>query len=619
MKRWIVLLMVMTACYTLQAQTGCPGCQLDLVCIGNIPQGGPCDTILPDAQVGQAYDYDVTFYMPPVLVGFPGAPGDVRLKRIKIIDVIKEPFGMQWESDRSGSNNEYFPQQGDTVGCLKICGSPLVPGVYFIDVVLEADVNVDIVGDVNNVAQVYDSIMMTVLPSAGGASSFTYSPTTGCDTTEIDFETTFPSNNIPGYSYNWDFGNGQTSTSETPPTQTYPPGVYEVAVTTTIDTIGYILESISITATSCNDCIFAGACTGLPAENFDPVIEILDNPVSGSPLIAYPEVPDAFLPVTKTIGGSNAINPLQNINYYIKVTDIDSNNADDDCGIISFNGHTEGTFSVTNGGTTIEITISHTVLELKDTVEIEIFDFPPSTNVFNLGPSDTICQKDTTIIAVVDDSLFAYQWFNDTTELAGATDTFLIVTQTGDYFVRRTNVLSGCSSYSDTLNIFANLAPPNPVILVNGANLIASNAGGWTVQWYLDGSPVPGANTNIYEPEASGDYSVEYYNSNTGCGIVSNELFFLYNSIADLSSIFNASVYPNPNDGRFFLEMDVTSVTDLRIELFDVMGRQHYNERLNNYVGSYRKGFGDVQLTAGIYLLKISANGEESMQKIIVR
>ncbi|MCK6639408.1 MAG: T9SS type A sorting domain-containing protein [Bacteroidia bacterium] len=72
---------------------------------------------------------------------------------------------------------------------------------------------------------------------------------------------------------------------------------------------------------------------------------------------------------------------------------------------------------------------------------------------------------------------------------------------------------NGCP-VSDTLTLSVYPSPAIPVITQNGADLVSSVLSG--NQWYLNGSPVPGATNQVYMPTQNGLYTVECTDTN-GC------------------------------------------------------------------------------------------------------
>jgi len=100
--------------------------------------------------------------------------------------------------------------------------------------------------------------------------AFTSDVTKGCAPLSVTFNSTSISPNPttnPIVSWNWNFGNGVTSTLQNPPVQVYQVGIYDVTLTVTtqsgctqtITTPGYIkvgtINSISIAVDSINRCI----------------------------------------------------------------------------------------------------------------------------------------------------------------------------------------------------------------------------------------------------------------------------------------------------------------------------------------------------------------------------
>jgi hypothetical protein len=101
------------------------------------------------------------------------------------------------------------------------------------------------------------------------------------------------------------------------------------------------------------------------------------------------------------------------------------------------------------------------------------------------------------------------QWFLDDNPIAGATDLTYLATTSGNYTVVASNVFSAITT------VTVNPNPAIPTITANGATtfcaggsvtLISSSANG--NQWYLNGSPIGGANNQTYIATRSGDYAV---------------------------------------------------------------------------------------------------------------
>ncbi len=164
----------------------------------------------------------------------------------------------------------------------------------------------------------------------GPTADFTVNTPTGCNS----LTTTFTNNTIGATSYFWDFGNGQTSTLQNPPAQTYnTPGTYFVTLEATsasgcVNTTSASIEvfpdptlNFAITNESC-----AGSCDG----------EIVVSPSGNGP----------FTYAWAGGGASNTLSALCANTYNVTVTD-------------QSNGCTAtGTGTVAAGGATFDATIN---------------------------------------------------------------------------------------------------------------------------------------------------------------------------------------------------------------------------------------------------------------------
>jgi hypothetical protein len=114
-----------------------------------------------------------------------------------------------------------------------------------------------------------------------------------------------------------------------------------------------------------------------------------------------------------------------------------------------------------------------------------------------------------------------------------------------------------------------NPAPAIPVITLNGNDLDAGAAN--TYQWYLNGTLIPGANSQLYTPLQNGVYVVRITDA-TGC-VYQYSTGYTYPSTAGISSPeFNSrlTLYPNPANGivnfddrRFKNDYYQVKVTDI--------------------------------------------------------
>jgi len=121
-----------------------------------------------------------------------------------------------------------------------------------------------------------------------------------------------------GYTYSWNFGNGQTSSQESPQSIFYDqPGTYTIDYQAVIDTVGFYLIGIDVTAVGCTDPFWG---------NPDPYIIIRDasNQIIYSTQANYynNQAPPYYWNLNML---------LNNPPYFLWVWDYDSMDADDNC------------------------------------------------------------------------------------------------------------------------------------------------------------------------------------------------------------------------------------------------------------------------------------------------
>jgi PKD repeat protein len=88
-------------------------------------------------------------------------------------------------------------------------------------------------------------------------------------------------------------------------------------------------------------------------------------------------------------------------------------------------------------------------------------------------------------------------------------------------------------------------------------------------------------------------------------------------SVDEFSSISNLSVYPNPTEGLFSLEMNALGMHTVEITLHDLRG-QLINHTLNDIqIGNNRIELDASELKAGIYLVSVVSNGQKQIIRLV--
>ncbi len=601
MYKLILLINIFLLSSGLMLQAQCPGCITDMNFIISPAAPGITPDTLPDGEAGLYYDADVNFYLPAEFTHSSGT--DVTLTKLEVLSVSGLPFGLSFQS--SSVNNTFFPSQNPPAtehGCAKICGTPVFSGQYNMVVFVRAYVNT-IIG--NQTSDDSFTIPIKILPGSSGNASFSIINSTGCGSVTASFQTNLPSNGTTGYSYDWNFGNGFSSTSETPPDMTYSnPGQYSVICNTTIDTLSFnYLNTVSVLGTSCSD--FLGT----------PDLYIIVKNQSGTTLHQTSCVLDTDPPVSFTLPG---IQLYHNQNYSIEVWDEDGGLAgeDDHCKTFTIPG-TSNSNTLWSGSDGISFVTTRPVLTFNDTATITVYP-QPANPVITATPTNEACVNDSILLSA--SNATNYQWFNDTSLILGAIQQNMYVLSSGKYFVRITDN-NGCEAQSDTSHIEFHNNPPKPTFWKQGDTL-HTLLSGFNLQWYLNGDPINGANSQICFIAVTGYYSLSA-TSAYGCHSVSDAVYYQASASgfeAENNSIIQDFVlYPNPSNGTFTVKFGISNAVDIKIRLYNMLGQELYKENLLSFSGLYEKLM-DLKLNPSVYVFEIKASDNVLLrEKIIIK
>lgn len=155
-----------------------------------------------------------------------------------------------------------------------------------------------------------------------------------------------------------------------------------------------------------------------------------------------------------------------------------------------------------------------------------------------------------------------------------------------------------------------------PVISASGNVLTSSIAAG--NQWYLDGSIIPNATSNTYTATANGVYTVVVIANN--CSSTSNSITITTTSVPNVDPAeIGMKVMPNPAPGgRFTLQMQTITRSDLDIKLVNVAGQQVYKTQIPGFSGSLTKQIEPGKLAPGVYYLQVIHDKKSYIKKIVV-
>ena len=289
------------------------------------------------------------------------------------------------------------------------------------------------------------------------------------------------SNGLTITTWNWNFGDGQTSTAQQHPSHGY------------LNAGDYLVKLKAIASNGCSDSI----SKNVTVANY-PVAVITSN-----------------APLSFCAGDSVVLSVAYNKNYAYQwllngtgLTNTDSSKIKSKQ---SGNYSVEVTNKIGNCKSTSEL------------VKINVIDAPVSPTIILSGPVQ-FCQGDSVTLSVTNIPGNSYQWkLNGGT--IGNNQNSLIAKSSGTYSLSVSNS-SGCSVNStNTVNVIVNPKPTVPTVSLSGATsfcqggsleLSVINNPSYTYQWKNNGTNIPGATTNTFTAQNSGVYSLSISNSD-GC------------------------------------------------------------------------------------------------------
>jgi hypothetical protein len=116
-----------------------------------------------------------------------------------------------------------------------------------------------------------------------------------------------------------------------------------------------------------------------------------------------------------------------------------------------------------------------------------------------------------------------------------------------------------------------------------------------------------------------------YWNWNTSCGSCSgnNKTDLPQTKIADETGLFTPeslmiNAYPNPNNGKFKLELSSPDKGELKVKIYDYTGKEIYTGGNLDFNGNMFLPIDIDHAASGYYLLRIELNGQTYSKNITV-
>lgn len=582
----------------------CFGCNIDFNCTSSPVYPTLCPSLLPDATAGVYYDEDITFYMPSQFTdNSTGITVDVNLEEVLVTGIAGLPFGIYYTLD--SPSNTYFPAQSE-YGCVKLCGTPLAQGNYNITVSVIANVTALGISMSENLSF---NLTLAVYPGTSSNTSFTFSPTTGCDSVAIDFNALIDGSPAPT-EHIWNFGNGNTSALSNPPTQYYyGAGTYPVTLETNI--MEYVVTKVTASTSGSwyHEDLDDGV--GIPWTTLWTATSDADLyfNITGGSSYYY----------SNTINNDNSPN-WDNTNYTfndpsisLQFWDDDDVSQDDEGGValIQLNGPGAYNYITLGGWGTVSGTI--TVItqpsqSFNDYDSVMIFETP--SPILNLDSTNfNISINDSTINSVT--------WFHNGIEVPYEINTTLENVSSGIYWAY-VSTFFGCYGFSDTINIINCNYNFTPNILYSG-HVLWTDSINHSLQWWGNGNPLLNSTNPTHYALTEGSYWV-VSTDNYGCVSYSDTIIINFSSMEENSITKDLiTIFPNPNNGNFNVTIKNNEIIDgVNIIITDVFGRKVLEKQNLTFSPNQFHPITINQFSKGIYLLYFNLNQKTFIKRVTI-
>lgn len=633
MKKFLLSWLAMaTLCVAASAQC--------LTCTPSINGCAPAGGICGHSAVGMAnhpYTTNISFYMPKT-INDPAflaqcSCNHINLNEIKVTGVGGLPTGIN--AFFNHANQDYDVANGDSLGCVNFCGTPLAAGLYPVTVYIEAHVKAigTPIGDVDPgpQSQTYKDTMLILPDTSGAVSSFNYTPhvTADCDSLNLAFNAILAAPYPNPTNYEWNFGNGQTSSDQSP-AGSYAfntPGIHPVSLKTTY--YQYRVKNVFIYNTSGgwqDACDIS--CTGTPPDLYVkfPLLGFNNsaNNVSSCSNVAFNNI--------------NELIPMGTDSLSLELWDSDAGSFANICGADDNIGNymlhitpnlfpQRVSFASSNASGYVDIDTVALSPSFVDTLKVNIQGRPAVPMLW--ASADSACFGDSIRLAITPAySNVKYEWWSDSTYLLDVTDSVYYAKQSGLIRVKITNLTTGCSVDMDTpyYRVSVSATMPNSANLVYSANnaqiFINPLLPGNVADWYYNGTLITGQHGQVLPIVGNGVYTATVYADGfPQCKFESQPLTVTGVGIIEQtpSEVSALTVYPNPNNGTFAIRANVLQTGDVTISIADVIGREVYRQTVVNQNGEIAENVDISALAKDVYTVTVSNVSGKATTRIVVK
>jgi PKD repeat protein len=295
-------------------------------------------------------------------------------------------------------------------------------------------------------------------------------------------------------------------------------------------------------------------------------------------------------------------------------------------------GETNQTLQTTQGGI-YSVTITNIYgCPASDEVEINTF---PQVNANFTGPTTATVGAAVSFQDITTPAVNSWIWnFGDGTPVVNQQNpshSFAAV-GTRPVFMVASNGICSDTAYSEVdvnwdctqLALTADFDMSTDTVVLSGLGNVQLTNNSQNAAEYLwdfgDGSNLDPTANPIHAFGQAGTYTITLTAINYNCTTSTSQSILVLQfgvGIGEVDGESSLIVYPNPNQGLFTAELELGKVSDIEIELNNVLGQRVYRQQLQQQK-FWRKEFDMTSYTSGIYMLRITTDNGVMQHKIII-
>jgi hypothetical protein len=254
---------------------------------------------------------------------------------------------------------------------------------------------------------------------------------------------------------------------------------------------------------------------------------------------------------------------------------------------------------------------------------ITLRDAPAAPMIVSENYVEGICPGEDPIILEVEtvEGGVDYQWKRNGVPIVGAMGTSYTEFLTeADYVVEASR--GGCATSSEVLMINYGEMPPVPEIILRGPvvwYLTCSNDQAIEYRWYRNGERIPGADSYLYVVGSEQGRFEVAISDGSACFARSEPVWIPLGTGVESDIWENLKIYPNPTPGLFTIELDSPVMGELIIDIFRENGQQLINIKFLKETLHFQTEIDLSAQPAGIYLVGLMLEEYHARRSLIVK